>query len=125
MNKFKLNIVYYITNFLNSIYFLEARTHGVGYFNFSQDENERKQQQEALKILREETEKSQMFTINLKEKRKQQMKQRIAAAKKRKCQRMGLVLEEEIDETCAEGANSFVNQIFYLEQIYFKILYFL
>ncbi|XKL61815.1 hypothetical protein PGB90_001648 [Kerria lacca] len=91
------------------VLFNEARTHGVGYFNFSQDENERKQQQEALKILREETEKSQMFTINLKEKRKQQMKQRIAAAKKRKCQRMGLVLEEEIDETCAEGANKNAN----------------
>lgn len=80
----------------------EARTHGVGYYNFSQDENERLRQQEALKEMREEAEKNQAIARNLKEKREQQMKQRLAAARRRKCERLGLspdaVLETDLQD---------------------------
>ncbi|KAK7605382.1 hypothetical protein V9T40_007240 [Parthenolecanium corni] len=77
------------------ILFNEARTHGVGYYSFSQDESERTVQQEALKKLREETEKNQKVALSVKERRDQLMKQRVAAAKRRKRLRMGLPPDED------------------------------
>lgn len=82
----------------------EARTHGVGYYSFSQDESERTVQQEALKKLREETEKNQKVALSVKERRDQLMKQRVAAAKRRKRLQMGLPPDaEEEEETVIPG----------------------
>ncbi|KAJ8969678.1 hypothetical protein NQ317_000541 [Molorchus minor] len=48
------------------ILFGEARTHGVGYYGFSKDEEERAKQQEALRKLRLETEEKQKKAQELK-----------------------------------------------------------
>jgi hypothetical protein len=71
--------------------------HGVGFFQFSKDETEREKQHEELRKLRIETEKNQELTMSLKERRAQQMKQRIQAAKRRKRERLGLPPTEEDD----------------------------
>lgn len=87
----------------------EARTHGVGYYSFSHDESERTVQQEALKKLREETEKNQRVALSVKERRDQLMKQRVAAAKRRKRLQMGLPPDEdEKEETVVPGYESFL-----------------
>lgn len=72
----------------------EARTHGVGYYGFSKDEEERAAQQEALNKLRQETEAQQKKSQELKALREKQLKARILAAKNRKRARMGLPPEE-------------------------------
>lgn len=75
--------------------FLEARTHGVGYYAFSKDEEERLKQQEALKNIRQETEQKQKRAQELKALREKQLAARIKAAKDRKRARLGLPPEEE------------------------------
>lgn len=75
--------------------FSEARTHGVGYYGFSKNENERLRQQEALKQLREETEQKQKRAQELKMLRDAQLAARIKAAKERRRARLGLPPEEE------------------------------
>lgn len=72
----------------------EARTHGVGYYQFSKAEEVRKRQQEALKNLRKETEEQQRRAQELKQLREKQLKARVRAAKNRKRARMGLPPEE-------------------------------
>lgn len=79
--------------------------HGVGYFQFSKDETERLKQHEELRKLREETKKNQQQTMSLKERRAQQMKQRIEAAKRRKRERLGLPPTQE------DGVTGTHNQI--------------
>ncbi len=74
--------------------------HGVGFFNFSQNETERREQQETLRKAREETTKNQDFAARLKVRREELMKRRIIAARKRKRQRMGLSDMEETDQYC-------------------------
>lgn len=96
------------TLLIHFVFCVEARTHGVGYYSFSQDESERTVQQEALKKLREETEKNQKVALSVKERRDQLMKQRVAAAKRRKRLRMGLPPDEdEKDEAVIPGFESF------------------
>lgn len=68
----------------------ENRTHGVGYFEFSTDEEERLRQQEALKKLRKETEEQQQASVGLRARRQQQLQARLAAARRRKRERLGL-----------------------------------
>lgn len=75
--------------------FLEARTHGVGYYGFSKNEEERFKQQEALKQLREETEQKQKKAQELKMMRDKLLAARIKAAKERRRVRLGLPPEEE------------------------------
>ncbi|XP_075226290.1 coiled-coil domain-containing protein 174 [Lycorma delicatula] len=75
--------------------FDEARTHGVGYYNFSTDEDERIKQQRELLRLRQETLKRQEETQSLRERRNQQLQSRIRAARLRNRQRLGLPPEEE------------------------------
>ncbi|EFA13255.1 coiled-coil domain-containing protein 174 [Tribolium castaneum] len=76
--------------------FNEARTHGVGYYGFSKDEETRAKQQEALKKLREETREKQKKSENLRAMREKQIAARVRAAMNRKRQRMGLPpLEDE------------------------------
>ncbi|KAG5889006.1 hypothetical protein JTB14_033936 [Gonioctena quinquepunctata] len=84
------------------ILFGEARTHGVGYYGFSKDEEERFKQQEALKKLREETEQKQRKAQELKLSREKLLAARIKAAKNRKRARMGLPPEEDEPETVPE-----------------------
>lgn len=73
----------------------EARTHGVGYYGFSKDGEERLKQQEALKQLREETIQKQKRAQELKEMREKQLAARMKAAKDRRRARLGLPPEEE------------------------------
>uniref|UniRef100_A0A1Y1MAG5 CCDC174 alpha/beta GRSR domain-containing protein n=1 Tax=Photinus pyralis TaxID=7054 RepID=A0A1Y1MAG5_PHOPY len=80
------------------ILFNEARTHGVGYYGFSKDEEERAKQQEALKNLRQETEQEQKKAQDLRELREKQLKARAKAARNRKRARMGLPPEEDEPE---------------------------
>jgi ATPase subunit of ABC transporter with duplicated ATPase domains len=68
----------------------EARSHGVGYYAFSQDEAERRAQQEALSKLRQETQREQVAAQGLRERRQQQLQARLKAARQRKRARMGL-----------------------------------
>lgn len=70
--------------------------HGVGYYQFSKDEEKRKTQQEALKNLRKETEDQQKRAQELKLLREKQLKARIKAARNRKRARMELPPEEGI-----------------------------
>lgn len=74
---------------------IEARTHGVGYYGFSKDEEERLKQLEALKRLREETEQKQRRAQDLKLMREKQLAARIKAAKDRRRARLGLPPEDE------------------------------
>ncbi|KAJ8921808.1 hypothetical protein NQ315_008437 [Exocentrus adspersus] len=83
------------------ILFGEARTHGVGYYGFSKDEEERSKQQEALKKLRTETEEKQRRAQELKAIREKQLAARIKAAKDRRRARLGLPPEEEEAEPTA------------------------
>ncbi|XP_066150027.1 coiled-coil domain-containing protein 174 [Euwallacea fornicatus] len=81
-----------------NILFNEARQHGVGYYAFSKDEEERAKQQEALKKLRAETEQKQKRAVEVKEFRDKQMAARIKAAKNRRRARLGLPPEEDEPE---------------------------
>ncbi|KAK2858259.1 hypothetical protein Q7C36_006178 [Tachysurus vachellii] len=62
----------------------EARDLGVGYFAFSQDEEQRKKQQETLDMLRAQTADQRTKRENLKEKRKALLEARLAKVKMRK-----------------------------------------
>ncbi|XP_018576141.1 coiled-coil domain-containing protein 174 [Anoplophora glabripennis] len=77
------------------ILFGEARTHGVGYYGFSKDEEERAKQQQDLKKLRDETEAKQKRAQELKAVREKQLAARIKAAKDRRRTRLGLPPEED------------------------------
>lgn len=91
----KVNIHY------QDILFDEARTHGVGYYAFSQDEEKRVKQQENLFNLRKETEKKQREIKELKELRQKMEHNRLKAAKIRQRIRAGLpidMIEEEFRE---------------------------
>ena len=76
----------------------EARSHGVGYYSFSQEESLRKSQQESLNKLRQETQREQEATRDVRERRRLQMEARMKAARRRKRERMGLPPEEEVEE---------------------------
>ncbi|KAK4883559.1 hypothetical protein RN001_006878 [Aquatica leii] len=80
------------------ILFNEARTHGVGYYGFSKDEEERFKQQEALKNLRQETQQEQEKAKELRTLREKQLEARAKAARNRKRARMGLPPEEDVPE---------------------------
>lgn len=75
--------------------FSEARTHGVGYYGFSKDEEVRAQQQEALRKLRQETHEEQKKAQELKALREKQLADRAKAARNRRRARMGLPPEED------------------------------
>nr|XP_033329600.1 coiled-coil domain-containing protein 174 [Megalopta genalis] len=80
------------------VLFDEARAHGVGYYAFSQDEEERIKQQENLFNLRKETERKQRESKELKELRDRMERNRIKAAKIRQRIRAGLPIELEEEE---------------------------
>ncbi|XP_076625950.1 coiled-coil domain-containing protein 174 [Colletes latitarsis] len=90
----KVNIHY------QDVLFDEARAHGVGYFAFSQDEEQRIKQQENLFKLRKETEQKQKEIKELKELRAKMEQNRLKAARIRQRIRAGLPIEseEELEE---------------------------
>lgn len=78
-----------------SLSFAEARTHGVGYYSFSTDEEERLRQQEQLRNLRKETLENQAAAQEAAVRKKKQMQERLRAARRRKRERLGLPPEED------------------------------
>lgn len=81
--------------FYSNVLFDEARTHGVSYFAFSKDTDERKEQQEKLLKMREATEEAQQKRMALKSKRDEIMANRVLMAKKRRCEKLGIPFVEE------------------------------
>jgi hypothetical protein len=80
---------------LSSCIVTEARSHGVGYYGFSQDEARRHVQQDALFKLRQETQREQVAAQGLRDRRQQQLQARLKAARQRKRARLGLPPEED------------------------------
>lgn len=80
------------------VLFDEARDHGVGFYQFSTDEEERKKQQKELERLHKETVAAQKQKEDLKTARDRLIADRVKAAKARQRARLGLPPEEESDE---------------------------
>ncbi|KAJ0172260.1 hypothetical protein K1T71_012233 [Dendrolimus kikuchii] len=74
--------------------FDEARMHGVGYYSFSMDESERRNQMEELMKRREETLLAQKQAEQVRKKRDELMAARVAAARARQRARAGLPPED-------------------------------
>ncbi|EGI64036.1 Uncharacterized protein C3orf19-like protein [Acromyrmex echinatior] len=85
------------------ILFDEARTHGVGYYAFSQDEEERTKQQENLANLRKETERKQREMKETKELKERLEQNRLKAARIRQRIRAGLPAEPTEEELVQEN----------------------
>lgn len=85
--------------YYQDVLFDEARTHGVGYYNFSIDEQERAKQQQNLEKLRKETEQKQQEMQNLKEMRQKMEQNRLKVARIRQRIRAGLPPELPEDES--------------------------
>lgn len=77
LNKERTSIHY------QDILFDEARQHGVGFYEFSTDHEEREKQQEALNKIRDETLTKQQERENLKKTRDSVIANRVKAAKAR------------------------------------------
>ncbi|XP_012060012.1 PREDICTED: coiled-coil domain-containing protein 174 [Atta cephalotes] len=85
------------------ILFDEARTHGVGYYAFSQDEEKRTKQQENLANLRKETERKQREMKERKELKEKLEQNRLKAARIRQRIRAGLPAEPTEEELAQEN----------------------
>lgn len=85
------------------ILFDEARAHGVGYYAFSQDEEERVKQQENLANLRKETERRQKEMKEIKELKERMEQNRLKAARIRQRIRAGLPAEPTEEELALEN----------------------
>lgn len=85
------------------ILFDEARAHGVGYYAFSQDEEERVKQQENLTNLRKETERRQKEMKEIKELKERMEQNRLKAARIRQRIRAGLPVEPTEEELALEN----------------------
>lgn len=73
----------------------EAREHGVGFYEFSTDHEEREKQQEALSKIRDSTLEAQQQRADLKKSRDNIIANRVKLAKARVRARHGLPPEEE------------------------------
>ncbi|XP_018312511.1 coiled-coil domain-containing protein 174 [Mycetomoellerius zeteki] len=91
------------------ILFDEARTHGVGYYAFSQDEEERMKQQENLRNIRKETERKQREMKEIKELKERLEQNRLKTARIRQRIRAGLPAEPTEEELAQE--NKLTNSI--------------
>lgn len=80
--------------FATLCFITEAREHGVGYFAFSTDEDERKRQQKELETLHRQTVGAQQQREQLRNRRDQIIADRVKAAKARQRARQGLPPEE-------------------------------
>lgn len=85
------------------ILFDEARTHGVGYYAFSQDEEERVKQQENLANLRKDTERRQKEMKEIKELKERMEQNKLKAARIRQRIRAGLPAEPTEEELALEN----------------------
>uniref|UniRef100_A0A1B0G6U3 CCDC174 alpha/beta GRSR domain-containing protein n=1 Tax=Glossina morsitans morsitans TaxID=37546 RepID=A0A1B0G6U3_GLOMM len=72
------------------VFFDEARQHGVGYYAFSTDEEERRRQQKELEKTREQTIEEQERREALRARREKIIAERVFAAKNRQRARLGL-----------------------------------
>ncbi|XP_023295296.2 coiled-coil domain-containing protein 174 [Lucilia cuprina] len=79
------------------VFFDEARQHGVGYYAFSTDEEERKKQQKELEKARQQTLEEQKRREALKEQREKIIAERVLAAKNRQRARLGLPPLEKVE----------------------------
>ncbi|XP_012234361.1 coiled-coil domain-containing protein 174 [Linepithema humile] len=91
------------------ILFDEARTHGVGYYAFSQDEEERAKQQENLASLRKETERKQREMKEVKELKERMEQNRLKVARMRQRIRAGLPAELTEEELAQENKSYVIN----------------
>lgn len=73
---------------------IEARSHGISYYAFSGDNDERKMQQEKLLNIRKQTEKAQNERASLKKQRDEIISNRMKHAKERIRLKLGLPVEE-------------------------------
>lgn len=80
------------------VLFDEARAHGVGYYAFSKDEEERAKQQESLNNLRKETERKQQENQRIREMKEKIQNNRLKAARMRRRIRAGLPPEDPEDK---------------------------
>lgn len=97
--------------FYSNVLFDEARTHGVSYYTFSKDAEERKEQQEKLLKMRENTEESQQQRMAMKTKRDEIIASRVRLAKKRRMEKLGLPYEEEVVVVNQESELSKVDEV--------------
>lgn len=99
--------------FYSNVLFDEARTHGVSYYTFSKDAEERKEQQDKLLKMRESTEESQQKRSELKTKRDELIASRVQLAKKRRMEKLGLPYEEqkEVKVTKDDETNNEVKEV--------------
>lgn len=77
------------------VLFDEARTHGVGYYEFSTDEVERAKQRKELDSIREATVLEQKKRMDQKQTRDKMIADRVKAARNRQRARLGLPPEED------------------------------
>ncbi|XP_065120574.1 coiled-coil domain-containing protein 174 [Paramisgurnus dabryanus] len=84
----------------------EARELGVGYFAFSQDEEQRRKQREALDMLRDQTTEQRSKREQLKEKRKAMLQARLAKVRMRRMKKGKLEPGAEDDASVADGAEN-------------------
>ncbi|XP_071351545.1 coiled-coil domain-containing protein 174 [Trachinotus anak] len=75
----------------------EARELGVGYFSFSQDEEQRRKQRDTLDMLRDQTTEQRSKRERLKEKRQAILQARLAKVKQRKMKKTKLDGNEEAE----------------------------
>ncbi|XP_011210315.2 coiled-coil domain-containing protein 174 [Bactrocera dorsalis] len=87
------------------VFFDEARQHGVGYYTFSTDEEERKKQQKELEEIRKGTIDEQNRREQLRAQREKIIAERVFAAKNRQRARLGLPPLEKVEER-EEDANT-------------------
>lgn len=87
------------------VFFDEARQHGVGYYTFSTDEEERKKQQKELEEARKCTIEEQNRREKLRAQREKIIAERVLAAKNRQRARLGLPPLEKVEEK-EEDANT-------------------
>lgn len=83
------------------IRFDEIRNHGVGYYQFSTNEEERQQQMKTLDKLRDQTMEQRVRTQKLKDKRKAALDARLAKVRERKLKKLkasGELSEESIEK---------------------------
>uniref|UniRef100_A0A182PRU5 Uncharacterized protein n=1 Tax=Anopheles epiroticus TaxID=199890 RepID=A0A182PRU5_9DIPT len=90
----------------------EARLHGVGYYAFSTDQQERNRQRDELDSIRETTVEAQKEREALRKARDQLIADRVKAARARQRARQGLPPEEEEDEKKDSEQNESSDQLY-------------
>lgn len=90
------------------VLFDEARTHGVGYYQFSKDAEERLTQQKQLESVRKATLSAQKERGEQREARERIIAERVLAAKRRQRARLGLPVDEPLSGDIPNGESKSV-----------------